>query len=181
MQEELPMLYNQYKSPSPHVFMSTTSNSGKGLTYKWRKQDSPFMPLNVEAPDCGESAKNCRFGTRNHLLSRNLPAIRQDESYYWCPEDYKVQVSFDLQGTQFTPSEYKPYSQKWEDVASSCSNRKIHSSAGTSHSPTLSPETKQATTAKWISRRKSSAPSRCSKESWPGADGINLYSKELEK
>lgn len=50
------------------------------------------------------------------FISQNLPAIRQDEPYCWCPEDYKVQISFDLQGTNFPGKEYEPYSQKWEDV-----------------------------------------------------------------
>lgn len=50
------------------------------------------------------------------FTSQNLPAIRQDESFCWCPEDYRIQVSFDLQGTNYPDEGYKPYSQNWEDV-----------------------------------------------------------------
>ena len=62
------------------------------------------------AHDFSISARKLTF------TSRNLPAIRQDESFCWCPEDYKIQVSFDLQGTNYPGEDYKPYSQNWEDV-----------------------------------------------------------------
>ena len=50
------------------------------------------------------------------FTSENLPAIKQKEDYCWCPEDYKVQISFDMQGTNFPGQEYRPISKKWSDI-----------------------------------------------------------------
>ena len=116
MQEELPMLYNQYKITIPHVFVYNIELRGKDYI-QVKQRDSSIHATEREGSSAGGVSKDFTVSAQETTFtSRNLPAIRQDESYCWCPEDYKVQVSFDLQGTQFTPNEYKPYSQKWEDV-----------------------------------------------------------------
>ena len=116
MQEELPMLYNQYKITIPHVFVYNIELRGKDYI-QVKQRDSSIHATERDGSGAGGVSKDFTVSAQETtFISRNLPAIRQDESYCWCPEDYKVQVSFDLQGTQFTPNEYKPYSQKWEDV-----------------------------------------------------------------
>ena len=116
MQEELPMLYNQYKITIPHVFVYNIELRGKDYI-QVKQRDSSIHATEREGSSAGGVSKDFTVSAQEiTFTSRNLPAISQDESYCWCPEDYKVQVSFDLQGTQFTPNEYKPYSQKWEDV-----------------------------------------------------------------
>lgn len=116
MQEELPMLYNQYKITIPHVFVYNIELRGKDYI-QVKQRDSSIHATERDGSGAGGVSRDFTVSAQETtFISRNLPAIRQDESYCWCPEDYKVQVSFDLQGTQFTPNEYKPYSQKWEDV-----------------------------------------------------------------
>ncbi|MFR5757331.1 MAG: hypothetical protein ACLUE2_01530 [Bacteroides cellulosilyticus] len=44
--------------------------------------------------------------------------------FCWCPEDYRIQVSFDLQGTNYPDEGYKPYSQNWEDVDKQLTRRR---------------------------------------------------------
>ena len=116
------------------------------------------------------------------FISRNLPAIRQDESYCWCPEDYKVQVSFDLQGTQFTPNEYKPYSQKWEDV-----DHQLLKPENTQFGKYLSltnpfrPETKQAYNSEMNFEEKIICAFQVLKKKMAWNGRYQLYSKELEK
>ena len=109
------MLYNQYKITIPHVFIYNIELRGKDYI-QVKQRDSSIHATEREGGSAGVSKDFTVSAQETTFTSRNLPAIRQDEPYCWCPEDYKVQVSFDLQGTQFTPNEYKPYSQKWEDV-----------------------------------------------------------------
>ena len=116
MQEELPVVYNQYEITIPHVFVYNVEFRGRQyidvLEEKSSMQAKQHTTSGVArvAHDISISARKLTF------TSRNLPAIRQDESFCWCPEDYKIQVSFDLQGTNYPGEDYKPYSQNWEDV-----------------------------------------------------------------
>ena len=116
MQEELPVVYNQYEITIPHVFVYNVEFRGRQyidvLEEKSSMQAKQHTTSGVArvAHDFSISARKLTF------TSRNLPAIRQDESFCWCPEDYKIQVSFDLQGTNYPGEDYKPYSQNWEDV-----------------------------------------------------------------
>lgn len=116
MQEEIPVLYNQYKITIPNVFIYNIELRGKDYIESKEKESSMHATTTAtsglarRAEDFSVSARELTF------TSQNLPAIRQDESYCWCPEDYKIQISFDLEGTNFPGEQYKPLSQKWEDV-----------------------------------------------------------------
>lgn len=116
MQEELPVVFNQYEITIPNVFIYNIELRGKDHIESKEKDASMHATESNEGimtSNANEFAIRARQLT---FTSRNLPAIRQDESYCWCPEDYKIQISFDLEGTQFPGQEYKAYSQKWEDV-----------------------------------------------------------------
>ena len=109
MQEELPMLYNQYKITIPNVFIYNIELRGKDYIQMKQKESA----LHATAREGGTAGINKDFtilAQETTFISQNLPAIRQDEPYCWCPEDYKVQISFDLQGTNFPGKEYEPYS-----------------------------------------------------------------------
>lgn len=114
MQDEIPMLYNQYKITIPNVFIYNIELRGKDhIQIKERESSIHGRTGGQDLQPAQDFTMRCREIT---FTSRNLPAIRQDETFCWCPEDYKIQISFDLQGVQFPGEEYKSYSKSWEDV-----------------------------------------------------------------
>lgn len=182
MQEELPMLYNQYKITIPNVFIYNIELRGKdyietkqrqSAIHATQRQNSSIASVNE---DFSISAQETTF------TSRNLPAIRQDEPYCWCPEDYKVQISFDLQGTQFPGSEYKPYSQKWEDVDHQLLKPE-HEQFGAllSFSNPFREETKQAYRNEMNFEEKIIAAFHVLKKKMTWNGRYHIYSKELDK
>jgi len=182
MQEELPMLYNQYKITIPHVFVYNIELRGKDYIQVKQRQSSIHA---TEREGSGVTGVNKDFtvsAQETVFTSRNLPAIRQDESYCWCPEDYKIQISFDLQGTQFTPNEYKPYSQKWEDV-----DHQLLKPENTQFGKYLSfsnpfrTETKQAYSSEMNFEEKIICAFQVLKKKMAWNGRYQLYSKELEK
>ena len=181
MQEELPMLYNQYKITIPHVFVYNIELRGKDYI-QVKQRDSSIHATEREGGSAGVSKDFIVSAQETTFTSRNLPAIRQDEPYCWCPEDYKVQVSFDLQGTQFTPNEYKPYSQKWEDV-----DNQLLKPENTQFGKYLSftnpfrPETKQAYNSEMSFEEKIICAFQILKKKMAWNGRYQLYSKELEK
>ena len=181
MQEELPMLYNQYKITIPHVFIYNIELRGKDYI-QVKQRDSSIHATEREGGSAGVSKDFTVSAQETTFTSRNLPAIRQDEPYCWCPEDYKVQVSFDLQGTQFTPNEYKPYSQKWEDV-----DNQLLKPENTQFGKYLSftnpfrPETKQAYNSEMSFEEKVICAFQVLKKKMAWNGRYQLYSKELEK
>ena len=181
MQEELPMLYNQYKITIPHVFIYNIELRGKDYI-QVKQRDSSIHTTEREGGSAGVSKDFIVSAQETTFTSRNLPAIRQDEPYCWCPEDYRVQVSFDLQGTQFTPNEYKPYSQKWEDV-----DNQLLKPENTQFGKYLSftnpfrPETKQAYNSEMSFEEKIICAFQILKKKMAWNGRYQLYSKELEK
>ena len=116
MQDELPMIYNQYKITIPHAFIYNIELRGKDWITSKEKETS-IHGVTTQQSGVAKIAEDFSIPSRElTFTSQHLPAIRQDEAYCWCPEDYKIQISFDLQGTQFPGREYEPFSQKWEDV-----------------------------------------------------------------
>jgi len=179
MQEELPMLYNQYKITIPHVFVYNIELRGKDYI-QVKQRDSSIHATERDGSGAGGVSKDFTVSAQETtFISRNLPAIRQDESYCWCPEDYKVQVSFDLQGTQFTPN---PYSQKWEDV-----DHQLLKPENTQFGKYLSltnpfrPETKQAYNSEMNFEEKIICAFQVLKKKMAWNGRYQLYSKELEK
>lgn len=116
MQEELPVIYNQYKITIPHVFVYNIEFRGRPYIDVVEEKSSMQAKEHVET-GVSKIARNFTISARKlTFTSENLPAIRQDESYCWCPADYKIQISFDLQGTNYPGEGYKPYSVEWGDV-----------------------------------------------------------------
>ena len=176
------MLYNQYKITIPHVFIYNIELRGKDYI-QVKQRDSSIHATEREGGSVGGVSKDFTVSAQETTFtSRNLPAIRQDEPYCWCPEDYKVQVSFDLQGTQFTPNEYKPYSQKWEDV-----DNQLLKPENTQFGKYLSftnpfrPETKQAYNSEMSFEEKIICAFQILKKKMAWNGRYQLYSKELEK
>lgn len=116
MQDELPMVYNEYKITIPNVFIYNIELRGKDFIESKEKNSSMHATNTGKGGMPGKTEEFAISAREITFVSRNLPAIRQDEAYCWCPEDYKIQISFDLEGTNFPGREYEPISKKWEDV-----------------------------------------------------------------
>lgn len=116
MQEEIPVLYNQYKITIPNIYIYNIEIRGKQYV-ETKEKESAIHAMTYSQSDVPNRPDDFTILAREiSFTSQNLPAIQLDESYCWCPEDYKIQISFDLQGTHFPGKEYEPYSNKWEDV-----------------------------------------------------------------
>ena len=115
MQQEIPVVYNQYEITIPLVYIFNIESRGSDLIKTDKKQAT--MHASNYGPD-GAGSADVFFVKCDQLTftSENLPAIKQKEDYCWCPEDYKVQISFDMQGTNFPGQEYRPISKKWSDI-----------------------------------------------------------------
>lgn len=182
MQEELPMLYNQYKITIPYVFIYNIELRGKDYIQVKQRQTSIRASERQGGSIAGVNQDFTITAQETTFTSRNLPAIRQDESYCWCPEDYKVQISFDLQGTQFPGSDYKPYSQKWEDVDQQLLKPE-HPQFG-AHLSLTNPfreEARQAHTGDMNFEEKIITAFRLLKKNMTWDGRYQLYSKELNK
>ena len=94
MQEEIPVIYNQYEITIPHVFVYNIEFRGRQyidvLEEKGSVQAAQHTTSGVArvSHDFTISAQKLTF------TSQNLPAIRQDESFCWCPEDYSTLKRF---------------------------------------------------------------------------------------
>ena len=116
MQEEIPVVHNRYVVTIPDVFIFNIEYRGKNLIRVERENSTISAVSSVESGPSKVSS-NFRIPAGQYIFTvHELPALRQDEPFCWCPEDYRVQVSFDLQGTNFPGEGYKPYSKNWADV-----------------------------------------------------------------
>lgn len=116
MQEEIPVVHNKYELTVPMVLIYNIEFRGKKYIQVDREDASITATSVLES---GPSRVSRNFGIRAErytLTAHDLPALRQDEPYCWCPEDYRVQASFDLQGTNYPGEGYKAFSKNWTDV-----------------------------------------------------------------
>lgn len=182
MQEEIPMIYNEYKILIPNVFIYNIEIRGKDFV-KMKQKNSAIHATQRSNSGVGAPNNNLTItAIESTFISENLPAIRQDESYCWCPEDYKVQISFDLEGTNFPGEDYKPYSQKWEDVDKQLlkPEEKLFGQFLSFTNP-FRPEAKQLFTTDMGFEEKVINSFRLLKKKLAWNGRYNLYSKDLNK
>lgn len=113
MQEDIPVVYNQYNITIPNTFIYNVEIRGKDQVQIKEKETSTHITVKNPAglpESIGILSREINF------TAWHLPAIKQEEAFCWCPDDYKVQVSFELQGTNFPGTGYKPYTNTWEDI-----------------------------------------------------------------
>lgn len=116
MQEEIPVVYNRYMVTIPNVLIFNIEYGGKNLI-QVERESSVINAVSTVESGPSKVASNFRIPAEQYIFTAHeLPALRQDEPFCWCPEDYRIQLSFDLQGTNFPGEGYKPYSKNWADV-----------------------------------------------------------------
>ena len=116
MQSDIPVLYNEYKINIPLVYIYDIEFRKRELIEMSEEESSMQATQHRES---GVSRMEDTFTLRTRKLtfvSRNLPALSRKEPFCWCPDDYRVQVNFNLQGTNFPTEGYKPLSRTWADV-----------------------------------------------------------------
>lgn len=111
-QQDIPVIYSNYDVTIPQYFDFNVELKGKE---KINVSESV-----VEQSANGENeyhqTYSVRFNSRRIFLTViNLPAIK-DEPNIWCPDDFRTKVTFELKGTRFPGSDYKPYTSTWEDI-----------------------------------------------------------------
>ncbi|WP_071145555.1 DUF3857 domain-containing protein [Bacteroides ihuae] len=113
MQEEIPVVYNDYDITIPEYFKFNletrggekieTKDESSPVTFTVRGNNSQQMEM-VHA-----TARNLTF------TGKNLPALKAD-SYIWCADDYKSMINFELLGIDFPGSIYHSFTSSWEKI-----------------------------------------------------------------
>lgn len=108
MQEDIPVMYSNYDIKIPEYFKFNLENRG----YYPIQSEDKAVPMSISVGN-GELL---RLTARNLIFTaNNLPALKED-SYLWCPDDYKNKINFELLGVQFPYEAYYPFTTTWEKI-----------------------------------------------------------------
>lgn len=116
IQENIPVIHNKYHVVIPNVFIYNIEFTRRDRIDLTEKEG--VMSLTQQrTPDIAQISQDFFISARDLTFSSSyIEPLKQDESFCWHPDDYKIQISFDLQGTNFPVEGYKPYTKNWEDV-----------------------------------------------------------------
>lgn len=116
MQHDIPLAYSEYILSIPNLFIYNMEFRGKPFI-DIRKKDIAITGANTIAGSLSSDASDITLqGQEYTFISQNIPAIRPDEPFCWCPNDHRIQIVFELQGTNWPGVGYKAYSKSWPDV-----------------------------------------------------------------
>lgn len=112
IQQNIPVIYGKYQACIPEFFIFNIDTRGyESLKTQDTRTNQTFMVSgskgNMEPVNC-----SCRQLT---FTVNDLPAMK-DEPNVWCSDDYRTKVTFELRGTQFPNSLYKPYTNTWGQI-----------------------------------------------------------------
>nr|WP_321518457.1 DUF3857 domain-containing protein [uncultured Bacteroides sp.] len=111
-QQDIPVIYSNYDIQIPLYFDFNAELRGKDQI----KVAESIVPQTILVEKENNQSFTVGFNCRRIFLTViNLPAIK-DEPNVWCSNDYRAKVTFELKGTQFPDSEYKPYTSTWENI-----------------------------------------------------------------
>ena len=112
IQQSIPVIYANYEVRIPEYYkFNIETRSTEPLKTKESTANQGFTVKDDEG-HFQQVTCNCRQLT---FSVNDLPALK-DEPNVWCTDDFRAQVSFELQGIQFPNSLYKPYTTTWEDI-----------------------------------------------------------------
>lgn len=113
MQQEIPVVYNEYNISIPEYFKFNlemrgsenilTKDESTPVTFTVRSSDSQQVDM-VHA-----TARDLTF------IGKDLSAMK-DDSYIWCADDYKSKINFELLGLDFPGSIYHSFTSTWEKI-----------------------------------------------------------------
>jgi len=116
IQRDVPVLNSDYLASIPEYF------------------DYNIAVKGFENLDIKDGAENAQFNLGNdvsgspiflsctmrmiHCIAQDVPALK-DEDYVWCLDDYISGLRFELSGTRFPNTFYKPFTTSWDDLEKS--------------------------------------------------------------
>lgn len=115
MQTEIPTMYSEYNILIPKMFIFNIEMQGREQM-EVKEKDGSYNVEHAVGTGLGQSKQS--LSIRAHQLTfiaHHLPALPDDEEFLWCSNDYKVNVSFELEGVM-NGEEYKSYTKTWEDI-----------------------------------------------------------------
>lgn len=116
MQHEIPLVYSEYTVGIPDIFVFNIEFRGNS-SIEVKQKKMVMEGVNSVAGSFVTGLSDVTIsGQEYSFVSQNIPALHSDEPFCWCPEDHRIQVVFDLQGTNWPGQEYKSYSKTWKDV-----------------------------------------------------------------
>lgn len=115
-QADIPVLSGDYEIAIPSVFIYNLEYRGEQFI-KTDVREGTMRALATAETASARATDGFSVLTKEYTFSsRQIPALKADEPFCWCPEDYLIQVNFELQGTDFPNVGYKPFSKRWSDV-----------------------------------------------------------------
>ena len=113
MQTDIPVESSTLTFTYPEYFLFNIESRGKEhIEIKDERVNSTFVVNN----GTGQSySVNCSATWREYKSSK-LPSISSDETMIWNTDDYKNQLIFVLNGTNFPGDVYRPYSPTWDVI-----------------------------------------------------------------
>ncbi len=108
-QQDIPVVYGHYDITIPEYFKFNLENHGYERLAVTDKTES----LTFSLP--GQSDQLHCNGRHLNFKANQLQALHAD-SYLWCPDDYRTQISFELQSMDFPGVLYRNFAQSWEQI-----------------------------------------------------------------
>lgn len=116
MQQEIPVVYNEYNILIPSIFIFNIELQGKDYIETKEKKGSYNIAHTITTGGVSAPKQNLSLRAKQFTyISRNLPALPENEPYIWCARDYKIKIAFELEGVM-EGQDYKPYTATWEDI-----------------------------------------------------------------
>lgn len=112
IQSSIPVIYSSYKVMIPEYFIF--NNETKGYETIKVIETPQNQQFNVGMSADGSNVVTCQSRDIKYI-AENVPALK-NEPYVWCKNDFTSGVRFELSGTKFPNSYYKPYSQTWDNL-----------------------------------------------------------------
>jgi len=119
MQDNIPVMNSIYEVQIPEYFLFSMDT--KGFESIQVKETSETQTFNLGTGDDGNTVTTSCTNRILTYTAKDLPALKE-EVYVWCVRDFSSGVRFELSGTNFPGSLYKPYSQTWEDLEKTLNN-----------------------------------------------------------
>lgn len=112
IQQSIPVIHGKYEVRIPEYFkFSIETRSTEPIKTEEGSSNQSFT-----VKDDGGHFQNVTCSCRQLTFTVNdLPALK-DEPNVWCPDDFRSQVSFELKGTQYPNSIYKPFTSSWNEI-----------------------------------------------------------------
>lgn len=112
VQTNIPVMHSLFEVIIPEYFIYNIET--KGFETIDVKDEQKVQQFTIGYSNSG--LNTVTSNSRNLIFKANdIPALK-DEPYVWCKQDFNSGVRFELQGTRFPNSLYKPYFQSWENL-----------------------------------------------------------------